>query len=118
MIYPYYKILYQPLPINNNNILKPWLISIYPWINVTLDFITRLILSNSYNGVLMVIDQLAKERYYIPYTTDKNSTTIKVTAYQLLNNIWKLYNLFLSLISNWDSIYSKSLGKSLYNSKY
>ena len=48
----------------------------------------------------MVIDQLAKERYYIPYTTDKNSTTIKVTAYQLLNNIWKLYNLFLSLISN------------------
>ena len=48
----------------------------------------------------MVIDRLTKEKYYIPYTTDENVTTAKATVYLLLNNIWKLYGLSLSLISD------------------
>ena len=44
-----------------------------------------------------MIDQLAKERYYIPCTTDENNTIAKATAYLLFNNIWKLHGLLLSL---------------------
>ena len=39
-----------------NGLLKPLPIPTRPWIDVTLDFVTRLPPSNSYNAVLMVID--------------------------------------------------------------
>ncbi len=45
----------------------------------------------------MIIDQLTKERYYISCTIDKNGTTAEITTYLLLNNIWKLHSLLLSL---------------------
>ena len=35
----------------------------------------------------MVINWLTKKKYYILYTTDKNDTTAKATAYLLLNNV-------------------------------
>ena len=44
-------------------------------------FITRLLYSNSYNVLLMVIDRLTKEKYYIPYIIDENGTTAKAIAY-------------------------------------
>ena len=45
----------------------------------------------------MVIDRLTKERHYTPCTTDENGTTAEATAYLLLNNVWKLHGLPLSL---------------------
>ncbi len=80
--------------------MKPLPIPICPWTDVTLDFVTGLPPSNGYNTMLMVINQLTKERYYIPCTTDKNGTTAEATAYLLLNNIWKLHGLLLSLTSD------------------
>ena len=66
-----------------NGILKPLPIPIRPWTDITLDFVTGLPPSNSYNAVLIVINRLTKERYYIPCTTDKNGTTTEATAYLL-----------------------------------
>ena len=43
---------------------------------------------------------MIKERHYIPYTIDKNGTTAEATTYLLLNNIWKLHGLPLSLTSD------------------
>ena len=83
-----------------NGILKPLPIPTRPWTNVTLDFVTGLPSSNGYNAVLMVIDRLTKERHYIPCTTDENGTTAEATAYLLLNNVWKLHGLPLSLTSD------------------
>ena len=48
----------------------------------------------------MLIDRLTKEKYYIPCTTNKNGTTAKATTYLLLNNVWKLHGLPLSLTSD------------------
>lgn len=83
-----------------NSLLKFLLIPIRLKINVTLDFVTGLPPNNGYNAVLMVIDQLTKEKYYIPYFTDKNGTTVEATTYLLLNNIWKFHGLSLSLTSD------------------
>lgn len=58
--------------------------------------------NNDYNAMLIVIDQLTKERHYIPCTIDKKDIIAKATTYILLNNIWKLYSLFLSLILDRD----------------
>ncbi len=70
-----------------NGILKFLPIPTCLWTNVTLDFVTRLPLSNGYNAVLMVIDRLTKERHYIPCTTDENGTTAEAITYLLLNNV-------------------------------
>ena len=83
-----------------NGLLKPLSILSLPWTNVTLDFVTGLPSSNGYNAVLMVVDRLTKERHYIPCTTDENGTTAEATAYLLLNNVWKLHGLPLSLTSD------------------
>lgn len=81
-----------------HSFLKLLLIFIYPWTDVILDFVTRQPLSNGFNSVLIVIIWLTKKKHYIPCTTDKNGTSDKTTAHLLLNNVWKLYYLSLSLI--------------------
>ena len=60
--------------------------------NVTLDFV-------GLNGN----KSINKKKYYIPYTTNKNDITAESIAYLLLNNVWKLYSLSLSLTSDWGS---------------
>ena len=70
-----------------NNLLKLFPISTHPWTDVTLDFVVRLLCSNGYNAILMVIDQLIKDRHYISCTTNENNITAKATDYLLLNNI-------------------------------
>ena len=77
--------------------LKPLPIPSHPWTDVTLDFVTGLPISNSYNAILMVVDCLTKERHYISYTTNENGTTIEATAQLLLQNVWKLHGLPSSL---------------------
>ena len=78
--------------------LKLLSILTHSWTNITLDFITGLPLSNGYNIVLMVIEQLIKKRYFILCTINKNNTTAKATAYLLFNNVWKFHSCLLSLI--------------------
>ena len=96
-----------------NGLLKPLPIFIRPWTDVTLDFVTGLLYSNGYNAVLMVIDRLTKERHYILCTTDENGTTAEATAYLLLNNVWKLHGLPLSLTSDWGPQFISGVWKNL-----
>ena len=70
-----------------NDLLKPLLIPTRPWTDVTLHFVIGLQHSNDYNAVLIVIDQLIKEKYYILCITDKNGITAEAIAYLLLNNV-------------------------------
>lgn len=60
-------------------------------------------MNNNYNVVLIIIDQLIKQRYYILYIIDKNGIIIKVITYLLLNNILKFYDFPLLLILDCDS---------------
>ena len=70
-----------------NDLLKPLPIPSRLWTDVTLDFLTGLPISNDYNAILMVVDCLTKERYYIPCTINKNGTTTEATAQLLLQNV-------------------------------
>lgn len=58
---------------------------------------TKISLTNDYNAMLMIIDLLTKEKHYFLYTINKNGITIEAIVYLLLNNIWKFYNLPISL---------------------
>jgi hypothetical protein len=73
------------------------------WIDITFDFVTSLFESREYNVILMMIDRLSKMHHYISCITDENETTAKETAKLLIQHVWKLHELFITMISNRDS---------------
>jgi hypothetical protein len=73
------------------------------WIDITFDFETNLLESREYNVILMMIDRLSKMHHYISCITNENETTAKETAKLLIQHVWKLHELLITMISNRDS---------------
>ena len=63
-----------------NSLLKSLLISFYPWIDIILDFIIGLFVHINYNAILIIVNYLIKEKYYILCITNKNNTIIEAIA--------------------------------------
>ena len=57
-------------------LLKPLQVPIRRWSSVSLDLITGLPCSDSYNALLVVVDRLSKMAHYVPTTSDVNSKQI------------------------------------------
>jgi len=68
-----------------------------PWTHILADFITKLPLAQGYNLILVVVNKLTKMIHFIP-TTEK--TLAKGLARLFRNNMWKLYGLPKSIISD------------------
>jgi hypothetical protein len=73
------------------------------WTNITLDFVTKLFDSREYNAVLMIIDRLSKMHHYISCTIDENGITIEKTIKLLIQHVWKLHELLITMISDRES---------------
>jgi len=39
-----------------------------PWTHISADFITKLLLAQGYNGILVVCDRMTKMAYFVPIT--------------------------------------------------
>ena len=65
--------------------------------HISVDFITKLPLAQEYDAILVVVDWLTKMVYFIP-TTEK--TSAEGLARLLRDNVWKLYSLHKSIISD------------------
>jgi len=61
------------------------------------DFITKLLLAQGYDLILVVVDRLTKIVHFIP-TTEK--TTAEELARLFRDNMWKLHGLPESIISD------------------
>jgi len=68
-----------------------------PWTHISADFITKLLLAQGYDSILVVVNRLTKMVYFIP-TTEK--TSAEGLARLFRNNIWKLYGFPESIISD------------------
>ena len=68
-----------------------------PWTHILADFITKLLLAQGYNLILVVVNKLTKMIHFIP-TTEK--TLAKGLARLFRDNMWKLYGLPKSIISD------------------
>jgi len=77
--------------------LMPNLIPEKPWSHILVDFITKLLLVQGYNSILVVVDRLTKMVHFIP-TTEK--TSAKGLARLFRDNMWKLHGLPKSIISD------------------
>jgi len=74
-----------------NSILKK------SWLHVSVDFITKLLLAQGYNSILVVVNRLTKIVYFIP-TMEKTLAEGLVQLFR--DNVWKLHGLPKSIISN------------------
>ena len=68
-----------------------------PWIDVSVDFITDLSLSNGYDLILVIVDCFSKEVEFIPY--NKTVTTLE-TAKLYLFHVWKNHSLPHTIVSD------------------
>ena len=68
-----------------------------PWRHISADFIVKLPLAQGYNTILVVYDCLTKMAHFIP-TTEKTSAAGLAQLFK--DNIWKLYRLLESIISD------------------
>jgi len=75
----------------------PNLIPEKPWAHISADFITKLPLAQGYNSILVVVDRLTKMVHFVP-TSEK--TLAEELARLFRNNVWKLYRLPKSIISD------------------
>jgi len=67
------------------------------WSHISANFITKLLLAQEYNLILVVVDRLTKMAHFIP-TMEK--TTVEGLARLFKDNVWKLHSLLESIISN------------------
>jgi len=75
----------------------PNLIPKKPWMHISADFITKLPLAQGYNSILVVVDRLTKMVHFIP-TTERTLAEGLVRLFR--DNVWKLYELPKSIISD------------------
>jgi len=68
-----------------------------PWMHILADFITKLLLAQGYDSILVVVDRLTKIVYFIP-TMEKMSAEGLVRLFR--DNVWKLHRLPESIISD------------------
>jgi len=80
------------------------------WTHISADFITKLPLAQGYDSILVVVDRFTKMAHFIP-TTEKMST--KGLARLFRDNIWKLYGLPDSIISDRGPQYAAGIMKEL-----
>ena len=84
--------------------------------DISIDFITSLPLLDIYNAIYIFVDRLTKERHYIPYTSDEYGTSIENIVDILIKEVFRLYDLPVSIISDrglqfivnlWSSFYKR-----------
>jgi len=68
-----------------------------PWEIISMDLITQLPESNSYNAICVIVDRLTKRAYFIPIN---NQFSSKDMAQLLYDKVYLLHRLPLQIISD------------------
>jgi len=85
-----------------------------PWAEITMDFITKLLLStdpiieNNYNFILVIVERLTKHSHLIPFI--EKFITEKI-GQVLLNKLIQYYGILAIVISNRDKLFSSAYWK-------
>ena len=77
--------------------LRPNQVPERPWQHISVDFITKLLVSKGHDSILVVCDRFLKMSHFVA-TTEK--TTAEGLARLFRDNVWKLYGLPESVISD------------------
>ena len=83
-----------------HDLIQPLSIPQKRWQNIFMNFIVGLSQSKEYNAIFVVVNRLIKKRHYISYTVTNEDTSVEYTAEMLVNHIFRLHGLPLSIVSN------------------
>ena len=81
-----------------------------PWSYIIADFITKLLLAQGYDSILVVCDRITKITHFMP-TIKK--TSVEKVARLFQNNIWKLHSLPKSIIMDREVQFAAGMIKEL-----
>ena len=88
-----YHSLLQPLPLPKR-----------AWTDITIDFVMGLSKYEAYrqiyDAILMVIDRLSKEKYYIPCSEEDERTSVEAIVDLFLQDVWSKHGLPISMTSD------------------
>ncbi|MBW0502472.1 hypothetical protein O181_042187 [Austropuccinia psidii MF-1] len=93
-------VFFKPLPIPN-----------CPWICLTMYFITKLPLSNSFDSILVIVDWFSKMAVFIPTMSSITSLDL---AHLLIKNIFSKHGLPSSIVSDRGSPFVSSFWTNLF----
>ncbi len=83
------------------------------WKDIAMNFITELLLSESYNVICTIIYCLIKEHHYVLCHWKDDDISVKETIWIMLWNVYRLHDLLSSIVSNRDSQFILTMWKSL-----
>ena len=90
--------------------LKPNQVPEKPWQHISVDFITKLLVSKGHDSILVVCDRFSKMSHFVA-TTEK--TTAEGLARLFRDNVWKLHRLPESVISDKGPQFAAGMTKEL-----
>ena len=94
-----------------NGLLVPLPIPEQCWKDITMDFITGLLMSEGHNAICTIIDQLTKEWHYVPCHWGESGMSAEATAWILIWNIFQLHSLPASIMSDWGTQFTSLVWK-------
>ncbi|MBW0576345.1 hypothetical protein O181_116060, partial [Austropuccinia psidii MF-1] len=90
--------------------LKPLPIPNGPWICLSMDLITQLPLSNSFDSILVIVDRFSKMAVFIPTMSSITSLDL---AHSFIKNIFSKHGLLSSIVSDRGSLFISSFWPNL-----
>jgi hypothetical protein len=90
----------KPFNDSYNGILILLLIPQQSWQDISMDFVTGLLINHRYNTVLVTSCRISKERYMIACIASEKGTSAEATAELVIQNIVKLYRLPDTIVSD------------------
>ncbi len=95
-----------------NKLHHSLLISQERWKDIAMNFITKLSLSEDYNVICTIICCLIKERHYVFCHWEDDDISVEETIWIMLWNVYRLHDLFSSIVSNKDFQFISTMWKS------
>ncbi len=83
------------------------------WKDIAMNFIIELSLSEDYNVICTIICRFIKERHYVFCHWKDDDISVEETVWIMLWNVYRLHDLFNSIVSNRDFQFISTMWKSL-----
>jgi len=96
-----------------NELLHSLSISQKRWKDITMNFITELLLSKDYNVICTIICRLIKKRHYVFCHWEDEDISVEETVWIMLWNVYRLHDLLSFIVSNKDSQFISTMWQSL-----